>query len=68
MVRIVLFLSLLFGGSNLIAQFTYSPNPFSITAPNPGESVKVDLDMNVANDTTYRIYWKMEFPESFKQG
>lgn len=68
MVRMIIFLSLLVTGSNIFAQFTYSPNPFSITAPNPGETVKVDLDMTVANDTTYRIYWKMEFPESFKQG
>lgn len=54
--------------SNLWGQLSYSPDPVIINVPVASDYEKIDINLNVANDTAYTIYWKFDFPESFKQG
>ncbi|MFZ1705159.1 MAG: T9SS type A sorting domain-containing protein [Saprospiraceae bacterium] len=60
-ILIVFFISFFYTAQ---AQFTYNPDPYSIVVSNcsdPYANTKENLILTVVNDTTYTIYWKIEF-------
>jgi hypothetical protein len=57
----LMFLGLVFVSQ---AQLTHNPEPYSLVVPNcqdPANYDKQKLNISVLNDTTYTVYWKMEF-------
>lgn len=64
MVRIILLLGFVISMIRGEAQFTYNPDPYSIVVPQLQDNysnTKEDLVFTITQDTTYTVFWKMEF-------
>lgn len=64
MTRIVLLLGFVVGMYKGQAQFSYNPDPYNLVVPQLLDEythAKEDLVFTIQHDTTYTIYWKMEF-------